>query len=293
MSSVIATVLFGLAASLSWGSGDFCGGLASRRLNSSMVVISAYSIGFVVLIGLALIWREVFPTLLDLGWGTLAGIAGGLGLILFYSALARGRMGIIAPASAILTAGLPVIFSITTQGAPKWWQIGGFVVALAAITLISSPERVQGRPKGLGLALLSGCCFGAFFILISRIGSQSTFWPLAMARLSAVLSLLLLTLLLKLRKAQTTESGEQPGKHGWLPRSLLLLILGSGVLDSIGNAFFVLAAHAGRLDVAAVLSSLYPAATTILATIVLRERVNLLQGLGIVLALVAIPLISL
>lgn len=296
MSSVVATILFGLAASLSWGSGDFCGGLASRRLNTSIVVISAYSVGFVLLIGLALIWREAFPTPLDLVWGTLAGITGGLGLILFYSALAVGRMGIIAPASAILTAGLPVLFSIFTQGAPGWWQIGGFVAALVAIIMISSPERVNGRPKGLWLALLAGCCFGSFFILISRVGAHSTFWPLAMARLSAVLSLLLLALLKRPganAEASVAETTEQADKLGILSRPLLLLILGSGVLDSVGNAFFVLAAHAGRLDVAAVLSSLYPATTTILATFLLRERVNALQAAGIVLALIAIPLISL
>jgi drug/metabolite transporter (DMT)-like permease len=171
-------------------------------------------------------------------------------------------------------------------------QIGGFIAALIAITLISSPERVKGRPKGLGLALLSGCGFGCFFILISRVSLHSTFWPLAIARLSAVLLLSLLALLRK-PEAAAAESIEQPGKRGVLPRPLLLLILGSGVLDSLGNAFFVLAAHTGRLDVAAVLSSLYPAATTILAIILLRERVNTLQAAGIVLALLAIPLISL
>src|SRR5262249_30202748 len=127
MSNAFATVLFGLAASLSWGSGDFCGGLASRRLNATAVVILAYAIGFLLLVGLALLWREVFPTPLDVVWGALGGITGGLGLILFYSALAVGRMGIIAPASATLTAGLPVLFGIFTQGAPSLLQVGGFV----------------------------------------------------------------------------------------------------------------------------------------------------------------------
>lgn len=288
MSSVVATVLFGLAASLTWGSGDFCGGLASRRLNATIVVISAYAMGFFLLVGLALVWREALPSSLDIGWGALAGLAGGLGLILFYSALAVGRMGIIAPTSATLTAGLPVLFSIFIQGAPGLLQIGGFVAALLAIVLISSPEREKGRPRGIGLALLSGSCFGLFFILISRVSPHSTFWPLAVARFSSVISLLILSLF---RRKKIVEEFSKEGRIPWRP--VLPLILGSGILDSLGNAFFVLSAHSGRLDVASVLSSLYPAATVLLAALLLRERVNALQKLGILLALIAIPLISL
>jgi len=289
MSSALATILFGLMASLCWGSGDFCGGLASRRLNATTVVIAAYTVGFCLLIGLALVWREALPAPIDVFWGVLAGLVGGLGLIMFYSALAVGRMGIVAPISAVLTAGLPVLFSIFTQGAPGLWQIAGFVLALAAIVLVSRPERSkEGRPKGIGQALLSGCCFGLFFILISRINHTSTFWPLAVARLSSVIFLLLLALV---RKEPGNREGSKVLKALW--RSTLPLILGSGTLDALGNAFFVLAAHSGRLDVASVLSSLYPAATVILAALLLRERVNRIQGLGIFLALIAIPLISL
>lgn len=288
MSRALVPVLFGLAASLSWGSGDFCGGMASRRLNATLVVIAAYAIGFVLLIGLALAWHEPAPSQLDILWGIVGGLAGGLGLICFYSALARGRMGIIAPTSATLTAGLPVLFGIVTQGAPSLLQIGGFGVALAAIVLISSPERGKGRPRGIGLALLAGCGFGCFFILISRVGSHATFWPLAVARLSSVISLVILALF---RKRPAAEAHSHGRTFFW--RAVLPFILGSGILDALGNTFFVLASHTGRLDVASVLSSLYPATTTLLATLVLRERVNRMQGLGILLALIAIPLISL
>ena len=288
MNHALVSALFGLAAALSWGSGDFCGGMASRRLNATLVVITAYIIGFVLLIGLALAWHEPVPSQLDIFWGIVGGLAGGLGLIWFYSALAIGRMGIIAPTSATLTAGLPVLFGIVTQGAPSLLQMSGFVVALAAIMLVSRPEREQGRPKGIGLALLSGCGFGCFFILISRVGSHETFWPLAVARLSAIVALACLALFRKKPAAEARSRGEI---ISW--RAMLPFILGSGILDALGNAFFVLATHTGRLDVASVLASLYPAATALLATLVLRERVNRLQGLGILLALIAIPLISL
>ena len=278
MSHTFATVVFGLAASLFWGSGDFNGGLASRRSNASSVVIAAYAIGCVLLIALALLWTEPFPSPIDILWGALAGLAGATGLIAFYSALSIGRMGIAAPVSAILTASLPVLFSLFTAGLPTWLQLGGFILALIAIGLISRPERAKGRPEGLGLAMLAGCGFGCFFILISRVTPTSTFWPLAVARLTAVLFLLVVVLL---RREPT------------LPKMKVApFVILAGVLDAIGNAFFVLATHNGRLDIAAVLSSLYPAATVLLAAIVLRERVTRIQGIGILIALIAVPLIS-
>jgi drug/metabolite transporter (DMT)-like permease len=278
MSSALATVIFGLAASLCWGSGDFNGGLASRRANASSVVIAAYAVGFVLLVALALLWREPFPSPLDITWGGLAGLAGAMGLIAFYSALSIGRMGIAAPISAVLTAGLPVIFSAFTEGLPGPLQLAGFVLAILAIALISRPERSKGRPEGIGLALLAGCGFGCFFILISRVNHVETFWPLAVARLTSVLFLLIVV---RLRQQPTLPDF-----------SVTHLILLAGVLDALGNVFFVLATHSGRLDVAAVLSSLYPAATVLLAALILRERVTRIQAVGILLALVAVPLIS-
>ena len=278
MNNTFATIIFGLAASLCWGSGDFSGGLASRRASASSVVIAAYAVGFVLLVALALLWREAFPSPIDIVWGGLAGLAGAIGLISFYSALALGPMGIAAPISAVLTAALPVLFNAFTQGLPAPVQLGGFVLALLAIGLISRPEPAKGRPQGIGLALLAGCGFGCFFILITRVNHDATFWPLAVARFTSVLFLLIVV---RIRQQQM------------LPRSTVApLIVFAGVLDAIGNAFFVLAAHAGRLDVAAVLSSLYPAATVLLAAIILRERVTRIQAIGILLALAAVPLIS-
>jgi drug/metabolite transporter (DMT)-like permease len=278
MSNTFATIIFGLLASLCWGSGDFNGGLASRRANASSVVIAAYAVGFVLLIGLALIWREPFPAPIDILWGGLAGFAGAIGLVSFYSALSIGRMGIVAPVSAVLTASLPVLFSAFTQGLPGPLQLVGFILALLAIALISRPERSKGRPEGIGLALLAGCGFGCFFILISRVNHSATFWPLATARFTSVLFLLVF--------AAIRQRPMLPG------RVVIPLVLLAGILDAIGNAFFVLAAHTGRLDVAAVLSSLYPAATVLLAALLLRERVTRIQALGILLALLAVPLIS-
>jgi len=272
------TVVFALFASLSWGAGDFSGGLATRRAQVLSVVFGSYTIGFCVLVVLALLLSERFPTTLDLTWGGVAGLAGAVGLVAFYQALSVGRMGIVAPIAAMLSAAIPVIFGALTQGLPGPLQLVGFGLALIAVGLISGLGMVKGRPKGLWLALLAGIGFGSFFILISRVSQGEIFWPLAAARLP---SLVFLLAIIVIRRQQVL-----PGKQVWP------IVFLAGVLDVAGNVFFVLATHSGRLDVAAMLSSLYPAVTVLLATILLKERVSRLQAIGVVVALVAIPLIS-
>lgn len=272
------TVLFGLCASFSWGTGDFSGGLASRRAHVFAVVLGAYVVGVVLLPILALVWTEPLPSWGDALWGAGAGLAGTVGLTAYYRALAVGRMGINAPITAVLAAALPVIFSAFSLGLPRPLQMAGFVLALMAVALVSRPERTAGRPEGLGLALLAGLGIGSFFILIGQVSARAVFWPLTCAR---IVSLLFMIIFVRAR-------GEQ-----MLPKkSVFPLILLAGSLDVAGNVFFVLAAHAGRLDVATILSSLYPAVTVVLAAIILRERVSRLQATGIILALAAILLIS-
>ncbi len=275
---LFATAIFGLAASLCWGSGDFSGGLASRRSYAGSVVLTDYAVGLVLLLTLALLWKEPIPEPLDLLWGGLAGLAGVIGLLSFYSALARGKMGIVAPVSAVLTVTLPVLFSAFTVGLPTFLQVGGFVLAGLSMVLIARPERTVEPPQGIGLALLSGCGFGCFFILISRVHSDATFWSLSAARCTAIAVLLVL---LRLR--------QKPLLSGM---KVALLVVLAGILDALGNVLFVLAAQSGHLDVAAILSSLYPAATVGLSALLLRERVMRIQLLGILLVLLAIPMIS-
>jgi drug/metabolite transporter (DMT)-like permease len=278
MNHLFATVIFGLTASLCWGSGDFSGGLASRRAYTGSVVLTDYAVGLVLLVTLALIGKEPFPGPADLLWGGLAGVAGVLGLLSFYAALSKAKMGIAAPVSALLTVALPVLFSAFTVGLPTLLQLGGFVLAGLSIALISRPQRAKGSLQGIGLALMAGCGFGCFFILISRVNPATTFWPLVVARFTSICVLLVL---MRLQR--------KPLLPGMTVAPLVVL---AGVLDAIGSALFVLAAHSGRLDVAAILSSLYPAATVGLSVLVLRERVIRIQAIGILLLLLAIPVIS-
>ncbi len=272
------TVGFALAASLSWGAGDFSGGVATRRAKVLSVVITAHAIGLILLIALALIWSEPFPTTLDIIWGSVAGLAGAVGVVAFYQSLSVGRMGIVAPITAMLSAAVPVLFGAFFEGLPGPLQLIGFVLALIAVGLISGLGVVKGRPKGLGLAFLAGLGFGSFFILISRVSHGAIFWPLAAARLASFLFLLAVILV---RRQKVIPK-----------KSVLPVVFLAGALDVAGNVFFVLATHAGHLDVAAILSSLYPAVTVLLASIILKERVTRIQTIGICIALVAIPLIS-
>jgi drug/metabolite transporter (DMT)-like permease len=278
MNHDLAAVIFGLIGALSWGSGDFSGGVAAKRMNTFVVLVVAHTTGLILLVALALLSGEPFPSPLNLLWGGAAGLVGAIGLAAFYQALAVGRMGVVAPIAAVLSAGLPVIFTAFAMGLPGVPQLIGFGFALVAVWLISRPERAGGRPRGVGLAVLAGLGFGSFFILLAQVRTSAIFWPLATARLA---SLLLMTLIVLIRRP-----AEAPKKT-----TIIIAIL-AGVLDVGGNVFFVLATHAGRLDVASVVSSLYPGATVLLASIFLKERLTRMQVIGLLFALVAIPLIS-
>jgi drug/metabolite transporter (DMT)-like permease len=274
----LAAVVFGLASALSWGAGDFSGGLASKRAPVFGVLAIGHGTGLLLLIVLALVWREPLPSATDLAWGFAAGLAGAVGLAALYRALAVGQMSLVAPLSAVLTAALPALFGVYIEGMPGALKLAGFGLALVAIWLVAGAGATGAARHGLGLAILAGCGFGIFFILVHRAGSSAVFWPLVAARIGS----LAFVLPIVLGRRQLVQPDAR----------LLVPMLLSGVLDVAGNAFFVLAGQAGRLDVAAVLASLYPASTVLLAALLLGERVVGVQMVGIVAALAAIALIA-
>jgi drug/metabolite transporter (DMT)-like permease len=273
-------VLFGLLSAASWGGGDFCGGLATRRASVLRVLPVSALGGVLPLLALALLSGEAFlgAGVGPLWWGAAAGLFGTLGLAALYRGLAVGRAAIVAPISAVLAAALPALWGATTEGLPGPLRLAGFALALVGVWLIAQAGEDARGAGGLALALLAGCGFGGFFILIDRAGEGGTYWPLLAAR--GVTLAASLTAGLLLRPAGSVRPA--------LPIALL-----SGALDAGGNAFFVLAGQAGRLDVAAVLSSLYPATTVLLSRLVLGERIAPRQAAGIVAVLGAIALIAL
>ena len=272
---------FGLLSALVWGAADFCGGLATRRARPFSVVLVAEVTGAVLLLLAALAWRQPLPDLPALGWSGAAGVAGAIGLVALYTALAGGHMAIVAPASAVIAALVPIVASTLLEGAPGLMQILGFVFALVAVWLLSSAGDNSGEHtrsiRELRLALLAGLGFGFYFVLIDRADPLSGFWNLTFARSFA--SVVLAALMLSIR-------------HPLLPpRAVLPLNMLNGTLDAGGNLFFVLAAQSGRLDVASVLASLYPGTTVLLAWFVLGERLSRPQAVGVAAALLAIVLI--
>ena len=279
MNSEAAGIIFGLASALSWGAGDFSGGVASKRNHVYTVIVLSQVVGVTLLTLLALLWREPLPPARHLLMGGLGGIAGAIGLVALYRGLATGHMGLIAPLTAVVAAGVPVLVTAFLEGLPGPARLLGFLFALGGIWTISG--KGGGAHVGLHelqLPLIAGLGFAGFFIAIDQVSAQAVFWPLVTARLS---SMGLLSAVATLRRQWEKPAGGQ-----------LLLIAVTGLFETGGNIFFALASAAGRVDVASVLASLYPAATVFLAWAILKEQLSRRQSLGVAAVLAAVVLIG-
>ena len=272
------TAVFALCAAAAWGSGDFTGGIVARRIGIFHSMLIPYFLSFIILVSTALLRREPFSGPADLMWGALAGVLVMAGYGFLLNGFAHGRMGIVAPVSGVLATAIPVIFSAFTEGLPRGLKLMGFGLALVSIWMLSRPEKFGSRPEGLGLALLAGAGFGGFFTALDQVGENAVFWPLAAGRLTAFV--------LMVAFALSTRQSLIPRVP---PLGLLALL---GLLDVGGNLFFLLAVQTGRLDVAAVLASLYPAVTAILAWVITKEHMARLQVIGAAVAVLAIALIT-
>lgn len=271
-------ILLGLISAACWGAGDFSGGLATKRANVYSVVIASQLVGVVLLFALAIAFSESTPTLLQTLWGGAAGIAGAIGLIALYRALSLGHMGVAAPVSGVVTAIVPVIGGVFIEGLPKTIQLIGFIVAMIGVWFVSRADDSKIDWRDLNLPIIAGIGFGFFLIFINRASGNGILLPLVAARAASLGVTVIATLIMR-----------QP----LLPQiDHLPLIAVVGVMDAGGNAFYALAAQMGRLDVAAVLSSLYPASTILLAWIILKERLTRAQWAGVAATMLAIVLIT-
>jgi len=276
----LLSIIYGILSAASWGAADFIGGLASKKASAIRVLYLAEIAGFIPFLALALITREPIPSYADFLWGAFSSIVGLSGLIFLYRALAEGQMTIAAPVSALLAAIIPVIFGFFTLGTPAATTLIGFGLAFLAVWLISQTDSTNWRFSfsDLRLPLLSGFFFGFYFILIHKATLNAFYWPLTSARFAGVIALGLLAL-----------ATRQPALP---PREVWWFCIINGVIDIAGNAFYILSAQSGRMDVAAVLGALYPASTVLLAWLFLKEKISLTQTSGIVLAFIAIVLFT-
>jgi drug/metabolite transporter (DMT)-like permease len=272
-------VAYGLCSALAWGAGDFAGGFASRRGKALTVVLFSQLIGGMLLLILVSTAAGRMPPLQHLVYGGLAGSFGVLGLVGLYQGLAQGRMGLVAPLSAVITAVIPMMFAWVMEGYPGSLRMIGFGIAILAVWFLSSPGGSSTIEGGeLRLSIMAGLGFGLFFIFMDQAINQSILWPLLAAR-GAAIAVMCLVL-------ATTRQLAPPS------RGQYTFIVLAGTMDTTGNAAFAMAAHLGRLDIAAILASLYPASTVLLAWMFLRERLGQRQWVGVVTAGVALVFIA-
>lgn len=276
----LLAVLAGLASSVSYGASDFGGGVASRRSDAYTVVLVSQCAGMVLLLLIAIQRAEPLPPTTDLIASALAGALGTLGLVRFYRELSGGRMGIIAPATAVVTVTIPVLFSAITEGLPQANQVAGILLAIVAIWLITrSGSQAAITPRDMASILMMGLLFSIFLVTIGTVSERSIIWPLVASR-TASIALVVAILALTRRRSLRIPRDQLPG----------MTII--GFLDVGGSGFFAISSLLGRLDFAAVLASLYPAVTVLLARVILSEQVARRQWLGIAVALAAIVLIT-
>jgi uncharacterized membrane protein len=271
-------VVLALAAAAAYGLSDFIGGLASRRTSPWPV---AFLAGVGGLLGAFVLAVSVpgDPTRADLAWGAFAGLGSGAGGAFLYRGLAAGRMGVVAPVSAVGAAVLPAIVGVAGGERPEALVWLGIAAAFPGIWLVSrEPDAGSGLADGLLDGVLAGLGFGLLFAAMGQVPDTAGYWPLVSAQLLATVSIVLTAAVLR---------------ASWVPmaRSQLWGMV-AGLLASGAVLAFLLATQTGLLTVAAVVTSLYPAFTILLAALALKEHVHRAQGVGLGLCAVAVALVA-
>lgn len=273
--------LLGILVAVTYGVGDFFGGLSSKRNVPAVVVALSQACGLVLMVVLVAIDGSPFSGR-DALVGAAAGSVGLVGVILLYRGLANGTMSVVAPVTAVSAAVVPLAWGLLTGDRPSAVALVGVTAALVAVALVSTADAVEDRTatrSDILLALLAGTAFGLVFVLLAGTDESSGMWPVLGARVASV-TLVTGGVLAVLRQSLRPAAGTAP------------TIVAAGVLDAGANALYLLASREGLLSLVSVLSSLYPAATIVLARFVLHERMNRIQLLGVALALTGVVLIA-
>ena len=291
-------VLLALVSAFAYGLSDFLGGLVSRRASVWSVAVTVQGSSAVCTGAAAAVFLRGSVTGPDLAWATLAGVGSGLGVCFLFRGLARGRMAVVAPLSAVGAAVLPLVVALVTGERPSGTDLFGIAVALPGIWLVSSSEGHQDAggagstagsggaggartavASGVGDGLVAGVGFGVMFVGLAQIGHGAGLWPVAHSQLVSALTAVALAL--------AARAAWRPAGRG------LWTAAAAGPLGGLGVVAFTLSAREGLLSISAVLSSLYPAATILLAATVLHERVRRPQLLGLVLCGITVSLLAL
>jgi uncharacterized membrane protein len=275
-----------LASAVLYGSADFFGGLTARRANTVATVVWSQSAGLVLLLLALPFLPDTTVSSRDWTWGFVAGLSGGIGVAFLYRALAIGTMAVVAPTTAVIAAMIPVLFAFALGERLRPLTFLGVGLALVAIFLVSRPASAReesanstrhGLPPGFALALLSGISVGIFFLSLARTNAAAGMWPLIAARISSITLFAAIALVAK-RTLLMSRTAAATATLG-------------GALDMAANAVYMIAARIGPLSIVVTLASLYPAATVVLARLILHEYLSRAQIAGIVCALLAVVLI--
>jgi uncharacterized membrane protein len=272
-------VVLGLLAALAYGSADFVAGVGGRRSSAGRVALIVQPLGLVAAAVALVLFRGAGPSTAALLWGALSGVGSGIGTISLYQGLAVGRMSVVAPLSAVLTAALPAVVGLATGERLSAVGWVGLAVAVPAVALVArQPHGDEGPRSGARFGVLAGCGFALLFIALDRAGTGAGAWPLLPGQAVAVLVVLPVALRI-LDPAARWRRAAGPG-------------VVAGVLGGIANLLFLAATGAGQLAVVAVLTALYPAVTLLLARGLLAERWTRSQAAGLIAAGIAVGLIS-
>ncbi len=282
------TELLALSSAVFYGAADFFGGLTARRASTIATVFVSQFVGLVLLLVALPFLPDATVTSRDWIWGIVAGVSGSIGVALLYRALALGTMAVVAPITAVCAAMIPVLFGFGMGERLRPLTIAGVALAFGAIVLVSQPRTsnetqdspLAGKrtlPPGVLLALLAGVVVGLFFLSLARTTSGAGMWPLVAARITSI--------------ALFGSIALATGRSLRMSASATVTATTGGALDMLANALYLLAARVGPLSIVVTLASLYPAATVILARLILGERLSFVQTSGIVCALTAVVII--
>lgn len=276
------TAVLAIASALLVGGADFIGGFLSRTVSPFRVAALAQVVGLALAVPTALLVDAERVTHGDVAWGAASGVAVGVGLVAFYSAMTRGMISLVAPVTAVTGAAVPVVYAFGSGERPGTAVVVGILLAIAAIGLVSLAPRAPGAGAlGIGalpLAFGAGILFGLFYVCFARVHEDAGMWPVAVSRVTSA------TVVLALALGVTRGLAV---RRAVVPRIALI-----GALEVGAAVTLLLALQRGPVSAASVLASLYPVTTTFLAALVLRERLRGLQLVGVALALVAVALIS-
>jgi drug/metabolite transporter (DMT)-like permease len=284
-------ILLALLSAFAYGASDYLGGIASRRARVLAVVVLSQLVGLAILLVVLRFLPPAAVTPGDLMFGALAGVTGSCGIAFLYRGLSRGRMSVVSPITAVVAAIAPLVYGLAHGERPSPIALAGVAIALVAIALVTAapsqqdanvPARDAGSPwwrePGVIDALISGLAIGGFYILIAHTNPASGLWPLVPSRLVSALICAVAALVFQ---------------HSLRPvPGSFRLILAAGAIDMAANAMYLEATRFGYLSIVAVLASLYPASTVVLARALLRERFTRAQSIGLACAAAGVACIA-